>query len=124
MARGPRGPDGRPGVSGQAACHGCSGERCAEHAESRRLVKATPVEVVATWGDHESKFTVPLWMLHVFTKMARELDAQTPGVLYTPNHRAHRFKSEAATRLEFKGGSKAFGEFFQESDRKPDADST
>ena|SRR5690349_13213823 len=97
-------------------------ESCSDCDERRRLAKAMPVEVVATWGDHESKFTVPLWMLHVFTKMARELDAQTPGVTYVHNHRAHRLKAEPAY-VEFKGGSKAFREFFQAS-VKPDEDAT
>lgn len=71
------------------------GESCANCDERRRTTKALPVEVVATWVGHESKFTVPLWMLHVFTKMARELDAQTPGVTYMDNSAAHGFKPDA-----------------------------
>jgi hypothetical protein len=78
-------------MSDETTCRGCSGEGCTEHAESRREVKATPVEIVATFADHEAKLTVPLWMFHSFSKMAREHAAQTPGVLYQPNHRDYRF---------------------------------
>ncbi|MFM9627323.1 hypothetical protein ACKI10_06845 [Streptomyces galilaeus] len=71
-----------------ATCLACSGEGCAEHAESRRLVKARPVEITAVCDGLERKLTVPLWMFHSFSKLAREYDAQTPGVQY--DHRYGR----------------------------------
>lgn len=58
------------------------GESCADCDERRRTVKATPVEISATFDGYETHLTVPLWMFHSFSKMAREFAAQTPSVTY------------------------------------------
>lgn len=64
------------------------GESCADCDESRRLLKARPVEITAVCDGRESKLIVPLWMYHTLAHMAREYNAQTPGVQF--DHRQGR----------------------------------